>query len=95
MNMSWAGPAGGMISNTRDLATWVRALFAGRVIPQKQLAEMTSIVSVKTGKPIKDVSADDPRGFGLDLGRGYQAELGGAYWYYQGTTFGFRAVFAY
>ena len=45
MNMSWAGPAGGMISNTHDLATWVRALFAGRVIPQKQLDEMTSIVS--------------------------------------------------
>jgi D-alanyl-D-alanine carboxypeptidase len=41
------------------------------------------------------VSAEDPKGFGLDLGRGYQAALGGAYWYYQGTTFGFRAVFAY
>ena len=95
MNMSWAGPAGGMISNPRDLATWVRALFSGRVIPQKQLAEMTSIVSEKTGKPIGDVSADDPKGFGLDLGRGYQAALGGTYWYYQGTTFGFRAVFAY
>ena len=41
------------------------------------------------------MSADDPQGFGLDLGRGYQAALGGTYWYYQGTTFGFRAVFAY
>jgi D-alanyl-D-alanine carboxypeptidase len=95
MNMSWAGPAGAMISNTRDLAKWVRALFGGRVIPRKQLDEMTSIISVKTGKPIPDVSADDPKGFGLDLGRGYQAALGGSYWYYQGTTFGFRAVFAY
>jgi D-alanyl-D-alanine carboxypeptidase len=95
MNMSWAGPAGGIISNTRDLSKWVRALFGGRVIPHKQLDEMTSIVSVKTGKPIPDVSADDPMGFGLDLGRGYQAALGGSYWYYQGTTFGFRAVFAY
>ena len=95
MNMSWAGPAGGMISNTRDLATWVRALFGGQVIPRKQLDEMMTIVSTRTGKPISDVSAEDPKGFGLDLGRGYQAALGGAYWYYQGTTFGFRAVFAY
>jgi D-alanyl-D-alanine carboxypeptidase len=95
MNMSWAGPAGGMISNTRDLATWVRALFGGRVIPKQQLDEMMTMVSTRTGKPIADVSTDDPRGFGLDLGRGYQAGLGGAYWYYQGTTFGFRAIFAY
>jgi D-alanyl-D-alanine carboxypeptidase len=95
MNLSWAGPAGGMISNTRDLATWVRALFGGRVIPQRQLNEMTSIVSTKTGKPISDVSADDPAGFGLDLGRGYRPLPLGTYWFYQGTTFGFRAVFGY
>jgi D-alanyl-D-alanine carboxypeptidase len=94
-NLSWAGPAGGMISNTGDLAQWIRALFGGRVIPPQQLAEMTSIVSTKTGQPIPDVSADDPFGFGLDLGRAYRAELGGGYWFYQGTTFGFRAIFAY
>jgi D-alanyl-D-alanine carboxypeptidase len=94
-NLSWAGPAGGMISNTRDLARWIRALFGGRVIPQRQLDEMTSIISTRTGQPIPDVSADDPAGFGLDLGRAYRRELGGAYWFYQGTTFGFRAIFAY
>jgi D-alanyl-D-alanine carboxypeptidase len=94
-NMSWAGPAGGIISNTRDLAKWIRALFGGRVIPQPQLDEMTSLISTKTGQPIPDVSADDPSGFALDLGRAYQAQLGGGYWFYQGTTFGFRAIFAY
>jgi D-alanyl-D-alanine carboxypeptidase len=94
-NLSWAGPAGGMISNTRDLAKWIRALFGGRVIPQQQLDEMTSIISTKTGEPISDVSPDDPSGFALDLGRVYRAELGGTYWFYQGTTFGFRAIFAY
>ena len=94
-NLSWAGPAGGMISNTTDLSHWVRALFNGKVIPREQLEEMTSIVSTKTGLPIPDVSADDPAGFGLDLGRAYRASLGGTYWFYQGTTFGFRAIFAY
>jgi D-alanyl-D-alanine carboxypeptidase len=94
-NLSWGGPAGGMISNTRDLAKWIRALFGGRVMPKRQLDEMTSIVSTKTGQPITDVSAGDPAGFGLDLGRAYKAGLGGGYWFYQGTTFGFRAIFAY
>ena len=94
-NLSWAGPAGGMISDTRDLTKWIRALFGGQVIPQQQLDEMTSIISTKTGEPISDVSPDDPSGFGLDLGRVYRAELGGTYWFYQGTTFGFRAIFAY
>lgn len=94
-NLSWAGPAGGMISNTMDLARWARALFTGKVIPQRQLEEMQSVVSTKTGLPIPDVSAADPSGFGLDIGRAYRPELGGTYWFYQGTTFGFRAIFAY
>lgn len=94
-NLSWAGPAGGMISNPTDLARWVRALFGGEVLPQTQLDEMTSIVSTRTGLPIADVSADDPAGFGLDLGRAYRPALGGRYWFYQGTTFGFRAIFGY
>jgi D-alanyl-D-alanine carboxypeptidase len=28
-NLSWAGPAGGIISNLGDLAEWYRALFGG------------------------------------------------------------------
>ena len=84
-----------MISDTHDLARWIRALFGGHVLPQRQLDEMTTIISTKTGEPISDVSPDDPSGFGLDLGRVYRAELGGTYWFYQGTTFGFRAIFAY
>jgi D-alanyl-D-alanine carboxypeptidase len=84
-----------MISNMRDLAKWMRALFKLQVIPQQQLNEMTSIVSIKTGLPIADVSASDPSGFGLDLGRAFRPSLGGTYWFYQGTTVGFRAVVAY
>jgi D-alanyl-D-alanine carboxypeptidase len=94
-SVSWAGPAGAIISNPRDLAKWIRALFSLRVLPQKQLDEMTQIVSQRTGLPIKDTSAADPLGFGFDLGRAYREELGGSFWFYQGTTLGFRAVFAY
>ena len=84
-----------MISNPADLNTWIRDLFGLKLFPRKQLDEMTEIVSQKTGKPIKDVSAEDPVGFALDLGRAYKQEAGGRLWFYQGTTLGFRAVFAY
>lgn len=95
MNMSWAGPAGAIVSTPGDLATWVRDLFALRVVPQKQLDEMTSLVSVRTGKPIADVSAGDPEGFSLGLGRRYEPTVGGRFWFYEGVTLGFRTIFAY
>lgn len=94
-NLSWAGAAGAMISTPRDLDRWIRDLFSLRVLPKKQLDEMTAIVSEKTGLPIRDVSADDPSGFGLNLARMYAPEPGGSLWFYQGTTLGFRAIFAY
>lgn len=93
MNMSWAGPAGAIIATPRDLARWIDDLFGLRVIPVKQLKEMTSLVSLKTGQPIGDVSADDPEGFGLGLGRKYSTD--GSFWFYEGITFGFRTIFAY
>ncbi len=39
--------------------------------------------------------ADEPAGFGLGLGRFDRKELGGAYWFYEGETLGFRTIFAY
>ena len=94
-NRSWAAEAGAIISNPHDLALWIRALFDKRVIPAKQLEEMTTLVSNKTGLPLQEVSADEPGGFGLGLGRFYRKELGGAYWFYEGETLGFRTIFAY
>jgi D-alanyl-D-alanine carboxypeptidase len=94
-NRSWAAEAGAIISNPRDLALWIRALFGGRVIPAHQLEEMTTLVSNKTGLPLQEVSADAPEAFGLGLGRFYRKEIGGAYWFYEGETLGFRTIFAY
>jgi D-alanyl-D-alanine carboxypeptidase len=94
-NMSWAGAAGAIIASPADLAKWVRAVFGMRVLPSKQLAEMTALVSQKTGRPIAEVSPSDPRGFGLDLGRVYDKAMGGTFWFYQGDTLGFRTIFAY
>jgi D-alanyl-D-alanine carboxypeptidase len=94
-NMSWAGPAGAMVSTPRDLALWIRALFEKRVIPETQLGEMTKLVSQKTGSPLSDATPADPRAFGLALGRFYFKDQGGGFWFYEGETLGFRAIFAY
>jgi D-alanyl-D-alanine carboxypeptidase len=93
-NLSWAGGAGAIISNPRDLARWVRALFGGRVIPQRQLDEMKKLVSQKTGDAIDQATEKEPA-FGLDVAQAYKANLGGLYWFYQGTTLGYRCVFGY
>jgi D-alanyl-D-alanine carboxypeptidase len=94
-NMSWAGPAGAMVSTPHDLALWIRALFGKRVIPETQLGEMEKLVSQKNGSPLSDATLDDPRAFGLALGRFYFKDQGGGFWFYEGETLGFRSIFAY
>jgi D-alanyl-D-alanine carboxypeptidase len=93
-NLSWAGGAGAIISNPRDLARWVRALFGGRIVPRRQLDEMTTLVSQKTAEPVEHAREKEPA-FGLDLVQADRAELGGLFWYYQGETLGYRCIFVY
>ncbi|MFI5618737.1 serine hydrolase domain-containing protein [Streptomyces sp. NPDC051567] len=45
-NMTWAGTAGAMVSTTRDVNTFYRALFQGRLLPDAQLREMRTTVPV-------------------------------------------------
>jgi D-alanyl-D-alanine carboxypeptidase len=93
-SLSWAQAAGGAISNARDVNRWVRAIFAGRVVPPKQQGEWLQMISTKTGQPIAKVTPDDPRGFSLGLVR---ALLGptGAHWFYEGTTLGYRTLYVW
>jgi D-alanyl-D-alanine carboxypeptidase len=93
-DVSWTGPAGGIVSTPRDLTRWVRGLFGGHVVPPAQLAQMKELISVKTSKPIARTKADDPQGFGLGLGQLYQRGVG-PIWFYEGITLGYRGVFAY
>jgi len=93
-NLSWAGGAGAIVSNPRDLAKWARALFGGRVIPQRQLDEMKTLVSQKTGAAV-DQATEKESGFGLDIVQAYKADFGGLFWFYEGTTLGYRCIFAY
>ena len=94
MSTSWAQAAGGAVANARDVDRWMRAVFEGHVVPPKQQAEWMSLVSTKTGKPIAEVSADDPRGFSLGLSKGILGPMG-PQWFYQGTTLGYRTLYVW
>jgi D-alanyl-D-alanine carboxypeptidase len=76
------------------LSKWVRALFGGRVLAPAQQAELESLVSMKTGRPLATTSPADPRGFGLGVVQADAPELG-KLWFYQGGTFGYRVLYIY
>ncbi len=91
---SWAQAAGGAISNARDTTRWIRAVFAGRVVPPEQQEEWLSLVSTRTGEPLDEVSEENPQGFALGLVRGW-INGSGANWFYQGTTLGYRTLYVW
>jgi D-alanyl-D-alanine carboxypeptidase len=82
------------VANARDVDRWMRAVFEGHVVPPKQQAEWMSLVSTKTGKPIAEVSPDDPRGFSLGLSKAIFGPMG-PQWFYQGTTLGYRTLYVW
>ena len=94
MSSSWAQAAGGAVSNARDVNRWMRAVFAGRVVPAKQQDEWLRMISTRTGEPLAALTAEDPRGFSLGL---VQAVLGpmGAHWFYEGETLGYRTLYVW
>lgn len=95
-SVSWAQGAGSMVSTPADLVTWARALYSGTMLlPAKQKAELMSLISLKTAKPLAKPTAGDPSGFGLGVAQHYDPKLGGTFWFYQGETLGFRAVHLY
>jgi D-alanyl-D-alanine carboxypeptidase len=93
-SLSYAAGAGGIVSSLADLSKWERALYAGRMLPRKQQRELESLVSEKTGRPIKRLTPADPQGYGLGVGHALSPALGRV-WFYKGTTFGSRVLHLY
>lgn len=94
MSTSWAQAAGGAVSSARDVTRWVRTLFSGTFFPPAQQAELTALISTRTGKPIADATAEDPRGFALSVSKAILPEIGGQ-WFYEGETLGFRTLYVW
>jgi D-alanyl-D-alanine carboxypeptidase len=93
-SVSWMQGAGSIVSTPEDLTRWARALYGHSLLPPEQQAELVSLVSTKTGKPIAKTSPQDPRGFGLGLVEVTAPKLG-TFWFYEGETLGFRMVHVY
>ena len=91
---SWMQSAGGAVSNARDVDRWMRAVFGGKVVPAKQQKEWMELISTKTGEPIATVSADDPGGFALGVGRKILGDIG-AQWFYLGESLGYRTLYVW
>ncbi len=94
-NLSWGGAAGALVSNSEDVIRWVENLFIGDLLLNTaQKMRMQTLVSVKTGKPLEQTNADEPRGFGLGIIQAFDPEIG-RYWFYEGETLGYRALYLY
>jgi D-alanyl-D-alanine carboxypeptidase len=92
--LSWARGAGAIISTTHAMTVWEQALYHARLLPQKQQEELRSLVSAKTGKPIKRTTRQDPQGFGLGIAQLTVPGIG-RFWFYEGETLGFRTLHMY
>ncbi|MFN8770331.1 MAG: serine hydrolase domain-containing protein [Neisseriaceae bacterium] len=100
-DMSWAGAAGGIVSNPTDVSKWARELYTVKgssnnkgVLNAKSLIELRSFVSMSNGNVIKNLNQKDPSGFGLGVGSSYKPGLGIVY-FYQGETLGYRVLYVY
>lgn len=93
-SVSWMQAAGSIVSTPEDLTRWARALYTGPMLAPKQRAELFTLVSSKTGKPIAKTSPSDPGGFGLGVGQSTLPEIG-TVWWYQGETLGYRMFHIY
>jgi D-alanyl-D-alanine carboxypeptidase len=92
-SLSWARSAGGIVGTLSQMTAWDRALYSGVLLPARQQAELLSLVSTTTGKPIQSTSPKES-GFGLGVQQGTNDKFG-THWAYKGGTFGFRTLHVY
>lgn len=94
LSLSWAQGAGGIVSTPEDVTRWCRAMHEGGLLPPKQHAELETLVSQTSGKPIATTTEREPRGFGLGVGQMFLPGMGKV-WFYEGMTLGYRMTYAY
>ncbi|VEG90872.1 serine hydrolase domain-containing protein [Legionella spiritensis] len=94
-NLSWAGAAGAIVANSEDVVRWVDNLFVGdKLLTEAEKRTMQTLVSTRDGKPISQTDKKHPQGFGLGIIEAYREPIG-RYWFYEGETLGYRALYMY
>jgi len=86
--------AGGIVASLRDLTTWDRALYTGKLLPPRQQHELESLVNVFTSKPVRATRSTDPVGYGLGVIQATYSPIG-LFWTYEGGTAGMRVWHVY
>ena len=72
---------GRIVSSPPDVTKWARALFTGRELPRKQQRELESLISTKTGEPIKPLPVgQDPDALRTTHAAGIVMTYGVARW---------------
>ncbi|VVC74795.1 D-alanyl-D-alanine carboxypeptidase [Aquicella siphonis] len=95
-SLSYMDAAGGMISNSADMAVWIKSLFTpDLVLTESELLEMKTLISQQSGRPVATLSVNDPVGFGLGIRAQFGPGFNTSYYIYQGMTLGYRAIYFY
>jgi|tagenome__1003787_1003787.scaffolds.fasta_scaffold20942395_2 D-alanyl-D-alanine carboxypeptidase len=92
--LTFGQAAGGIVASLRDLTTWNRALYTGKLLPPRQQHELESLVNVFTSKPVDVTSSTDPVAYGLGVIQATYSPIG-LFWTYEGGTVGMRVWHVY
>lgn len=87
-NLSSFGGAGGMISTSQDIVTWINALFSGATLPDRQFHELLKTV------PFSAASKPQNSRYGLGVYYTHSKKYGDIWWY-SGVTYGYISLFMY
>ncbi|TNF65756.1 MAG: class A beta-lactamase-related serine hydrolase [Gammaproteobacteria bacterium] len=101
-NMSWGGAAGAIVSNTEDMAIWVRKLFTSTnydksygILSKKRLHDLKKLVSMTNGKNLDITDSNNPAAYGLGIIQSYSELFKAHIWAHGGGTIGYQTMFYY
>lgn len=89
VNNSWANAAGGLISNTHDMTTWIRKVSANELLPIPQMIKLTSLVDESDGQPLSP--SVNKIGYGLGVQHDFDT-FGEEAWWHTGSTLGYNSI---
>jgi D-alanyl-D-alanine carboxypeptidase len=89
-SLSYANTAGAMASTPDDINIFLHSIFQKNGLFNKYQKQMVSLVSRKTGKPIKSLSEKDKQGWGFGVIGYYWNKSHPLIYIYNGTTDGFQ-----